>query len=251
MGKTDDALKGAAGGAGFGTAVLPGVGTAVGAALGGLYGYFGDSGEDEDLKRYREQLAALSAYQPVNLGQAATANQGAYGGYLTSALDLNRALAMGQGPSAAEIAARNAMMSSAANQQALAAGAAVRGVSPGAAYRNAANVTAGVDANTLAALSEARAREQIAAIGAYGGLGAQAQGQSLEQARFNAEQQNQFAVQRARLEQEERNRQLQALSAASGINPQTGPGLGDALLAGGANAYASYIGSKDAAKKGA
>lgn len=230
-----NALQGAAGGAAAGSILGP-VGAVAGGVLGGALGYFGSDGESDEQKQYREQLAALGQYQAPNLGQMQYANTGQYGGAIDQSLAMQLAAAQGNGPSAAMAAARMQQDRNAQNQLAMAAGAVNRGVSAGAAYRNASNVNAAGDMATQQQLIQARAQEQLNAMSLYGQQGLTAQGQSQDLNMFNSRQANDFAVQRARMEQDERNRQMQALQAAAGINSKTGPSTGEQIMAGGAAA---------------
>ena len=246
MGQWGNAAQGAAGGAAAGAALGP-KGAIVGGLIGGALGYFGDSGESEEQKRYREQMEALSQYQPIQMGNVNAAGIGGYAGAVNQNLAMQYNAAMGQGPSAATAAARMQQDRNAQNQLAMASGAATRGVSAGAAYRNASNANAAGDLATNQALMQARAQEQLAAMSMYGQAGLQAQGQSQDLNMFNANQANQFQVQRAQLEQDERRRQLMAMQAASGVEVKTGPSTGEQLMAGGAAVQSMNIGGSSGA----
>lgn len=233
--------EGAAGGAMAGSAFGP-VGTAVGGVLGGALGYFGGSGKSG----YENQLKQLaSGYANRQAPQAGMAQQGAYSGFrqnqagLVSQLE---AMARGQGPSAAAIQMRDAMDRAAGAQSSAVAGAGGRGVNAGAAYRNASNNTAAIQAQGSRDMATLRAQEQMNAMGQLGGVINQGRASDESMNQFNANSQNQVALAnlQAKLQTLGLNdeAQLRALMGAMGA---AGPGMGTQILAGGASALPSIL----------
>jgi len=122
-------------------------------------------------------------------------------------------------------------------QASAAAGAGGRGVNAGAAYRNATNNTAAIQAQGARDTATLRAQEQFNATQQLGGVLAQGRAADESMSQFNTGQTNQMS--QANLEAKLRamgittQAQLQALLGAMGA---AGPGLGTQLLAGGASA---------------
>ncbi len=241
-GSWGQAGQGAMGGAMAGSAFGP-VGTVAGGLLGGALGYF-SGGDPRD--NYRKQLEQLAAgYGNRQAPQAGPAQTAGYSGFRSNQAGLIsqlEAMARGQGPSAAAIQMREAMDRAAGSQTSLAAGAGGRGVNAGAAFRQASDNTAAIQAQGARDTATLRAQEQL---NAYGQLGqAIGQGRAADEGinTFNAGAQNQMAMAnlQAKLQQLGLNdeAQLRALMAAMG---SAGPGMGTQILAGGASAMPSIL----------
>jgi hypothetical protein len=247
-------LQGAAGGAMAGAAFGP-WGAAIGGALGGLGGLFGSDPADQQ-KKYAEQLQKLSAgYGNRAAPQAGAAAQGQYSGFRQNQAGLIsqlEAMARGEGPSAAQMQMREAMDRAAGAQSSAMAGAGGRGVNAGAAFRNASNNTAAVQAQGARDTATIRAQEQLNAYGQLGQAINQGRGADENMNQFNAGAQNQMAMAnlQAQLQTLGLNdeAQLRALMAAMGAN--TGPGLGTQILAGGASAFPSILQYQQGQKPG-
>ena len=233
--------QGAAGGAMMGAALGP-WGAAGGAVIGGALGYFGGGGQAD----YRAQLDRLAAgYGNRQAPQAGAASQANYSGFRSNQAGLIsqlEAMARGQGPSAAAIQMREAMDRAAGSQASAAAGAGGRGVNAGAAFRNASNNTAAVQAQGARDTATLRAQEQMNAMGQLGQVTAQGRAADEGINQFNAGAQNdmQLANLQAKLKTLGLNdeAQLRALMAAMG---SAGPGMGTQILAGGASAMPSIL----------
>lgn len=100
MGKAGDTVSGAAGGAAIGTAILPGWGTAIGAGVGGLAGYFGSGGSDGGLTE--EQQAMYDQYIRGVMGrEAPLMENSSLQGNQRNLIGALEAQASGRGPSLA------------------------------------------------------------------------------------------------------------------------------------------------------
>lgn len=244
MSQAGQAGQGAVGGALTGAAVgsiVPGVGTAIGAGagalLGGLGGWFGSQGSGG----YEDQLKKLAQYyQNRSAPQAGMASQAENSGFRANQAGLIsqlEAMARGQGPSAAALQMREAMDRASGAQASGAVGAGGRGVNAGAAFRNASNNTAAVQAQGARDTMMGRVGEQLGAIGQLSNTIAQGRGADEGTSQFNASQANQtnLANLQAQLQMYGQNdqSQLQALGMGMGA---AGPGLGTQLMAGGAMA---------------
>jgi hypothetical protein len=251
--------KGAAGGAATGAAigsVVPGWGTAVGGVvggvIGGLGGLFGGSsdpnaGAKAELQKKLQALADSYTGRQApqigqnNIAQGTRSDQVANQQGLISQL---QAMANGTGPSAAAIQMREAMDRAAAAQTSAAAGAGGRGVNQGAAYLNAANNTAAIQAQGARDTATLRAQEQLNAVGQLGQNIQAARGADEAMGQFNAQQMNQanMANLQAQLQTLGLNDegQYRALMGQLGMMPQ-GPDMGTSILAGGANVLPSLI----------
>lgn len=234
--------QGAAGGAMAGGAFGGPLGAVIGGGVGGLAGLFGGGGTDE----YQDMLMKLSkGYGNRTAPQADAAAQAG-----ASQLNTNRAAliaqleaqARGEGPSAAQNQMREAMDRAAGAQSSAAAGAGGRGVNSGAAYRNAANNTAAVQAQGARDSATLRSQEQLNATGQLGGVIGQGINSDNALSTFNSGQSNDMAranlmakLQTMGLNDEA---QLRALLGAGGM---AGPGMGTQLLAGGANAVPGLL----------
>jgi hypothetical protein len=234
-------FQGAMGGAMAGSAFGP-IGTGIGAIAGGLIGGFSGNPQEQ----YRRQLEELSRRygnrQAPQAGPAATAG---YSGFRTNQAGLIaqlEAMARGEGPSAAAMQMREAMDRAAATQASGAAAAAGRGVNAGAAFRQAANNTAAIQAQGARDTATMRAAEQLNAIQQLGGVINQGRAADEGVSMFNAGQSNQMdlANLQAKLQMLGLNdeAQLRALLAAMGTAPQP---LGTSILAGGAQAFPSIL----------
>lgn len=242
MSQWGQAAQGAAGGAMAGAALGP-WGAAAGGVIGGALGYFGGGGTQDE---YRKQLDRLA--QGYGSRQAPQAGQAQYGS--TSGFRQNQAglvsqleaMARGQGPSAASIQMREAMDRAAGAQASAAAGAGGRGVNSGAAFRNASNNTAAIQAQGARDTATLRAQEQMSAMGQLGQVINQGRGADESMSQFNAGQANnmELANLQAKLQSLGLNdeAQLKALMAALG---QQTPGAGTQILAGGAQAFPSIL----------
>jgi hypothetical protein len=239
-------LKGAAGGAAAGAALGP-WGAAAGGVIGGAMGLFSGGGNDEAQRGIQEKLQALAdSYKGRTAPQLGPAAQGGYSDYRANQAGLIsqlQGMAAGTGPSAAAIQMRDAMDRAIAAQTGSAAGAGGRGVNQGAAYLNAANNGAAIEAQGARDTATMRAQEQLNAVGQLGqnlNAGRQADEQMNQ---FNAGAQNQMnmANLQAQLQQLGLNDegQLRALLGSMGAN--VGPGLGTQILAGGANALPAIL----------
>lgn len=252
------ALKGAASGAAIGAVAGP-WGAAIGAGIGGLIGAFSEGGEGDgsgDTKAdYRKQLAAFAnkvgGTPTPQIRRPAFAAQSGFRYDQRQLIDQLRDRARGVGPSAAEIQMRSALDRAAQAQQGIAASATARGVSSGAAQRQASNQVAALQAQGARDASLLRAQEQANYLQQYAGAVQGARGQDEEQTRFNAAQANDVA--KANVDARLRalgitsQAQLQALIAAMS---QGGGSTTDALLAGAATAapaIAEYYKNKNAA----
>lgn len=251
------ALKGAASGAAIGAVAGP-WGAAIGAGIGGLIGAFsGDEGDGSgDTKAdYRKQLAAfanrIGGTQTPQIRRPAFAAQSGFRYDQRQLIDQLRDRSKGIGPSAAEIQMRASLDRAAQAQQGIAASATARGVSAGAAQRQASNQVAALQAQGARDASLLRAQEQANYLQQYAGAVQGARGQDEEQTRFNAAAANDIAKANvdARLRQLgiTSQAQLQALIAAM---TQGGGSTTDAIMAGAATAapaLAEYYKNKNAA----
>lgn len=239
--------QGAAGGAMAGSAFGP-WGTAIGGGLGLLTGFLGANGDDPN-KKYKDQLATLAKTMgnrqaPQLTGGPATANYSDARGNQAGLIAQLEAMARGEGPSAAAIQMRDAMDRAVAAQTSAATTATGRGVNPGAAYLNAANMGAALTAQGARDTATLRAQEQINALGQLGQVTGQARAADENTNQFNATNQNNFnlANLQATLQTMGLNdeAQLRALLGIIGAAPP-GPGLGTQILAGGASALPAIL----------
>lgn len=247
MGSGTGALKGAAGGAATGTAILPGWGTAIGAGVGGLLGYFGgDDGEDQkkQLDQYRLQILGRG------IPQAGPASQAGFSDFRENQQNLVQrlqALSEGRGPSAAGDMLRQATDTNLANQSSIS--------QSGRGNAALANIVAANNAQNFGQVASgqaavARTNEQLGAFDRLGGAINQGRMSDEQTYQFNAQQQN-FRDQ-ANLEAKLRamglsdESILKIMSQINQVNQQ--PTMGDQLLAGGAGALgqgaANYAQSK-------
>jgi hypothetical protein len=240
------ALGGAATGAAAGSAFGP-WGTVIGAGLGGLTGFFtgafggGDSYADQ-LERMEEEWRQRGGFDQA-LGEAERGQYSDFRSNQAALIAQLEALSRGQGPSLAAQQMREAIDRSTGAQASMAAGAAGSGIGAGAAYRNAANQMAAIQAQGARDTGMMRAQEQLGALGQLGGVIGGARGADEAMGRFNAAAANQFALARldAQLQMMGLNdrARLQALQLA--MSEQQQPGLGSAMLAGGMGALGEVI----------
>lgn len=252
MGNWSQGAQGAAGGAAMGTAILPGWGTAIGAGVGGLLGYFGGSssptpgGYD---RREEDLLREIAAAQGRGAEQVGPGERSAGGmEFRTGQQDLIRQLqaqARGQGPSLAGMQAYAAMDRGMAQQQSLAAGAA-----PGneaLAARQAMQNSGGLAASTAMTAAQARAAEQMSAQQLLGGALQGARGQDIQNEQFNAGWTNTNNATNAHLRAGQRAQNDSYGLGLRGYDLQNGMGAitpanqyGTQLMSGGAGALAMY-----------
>lgn len=231
MGDFGQVASGAMGGAAIGS-VVPGVGTAIGAGagalIGGLAGYFGNDGgrgdQEARLKAYEDSIKNRTFQQ---LGRTSTAGASNYEGNRAAMIGYLERMARGEGPSLAQNQMREAMDRSTGAQAGMAQAAAGRGMSAGAAFRNAGNNAAAIQTQGARDTTNARVQEQQGALAQLQGAINTGIGQQNQQAQFNAQQQNQMKVQRldAYLRQQGMNdaQRLQVLQLYAGqIQPGTG-----------------------------
>jgi hypothetical protein len=241
-------LKGAGGGALAGGSFGGPMGALVGGGLGLLAGF--GSGENDQEAQYRKMLMEqMGAVGQGPMQQAGPAAQSAYSGFRANQTGLvNRleAMANGQGPSLARQQFEQATDRNMRGQQAMAAS----GRGGPLSHLTAANNMAMLGANAAQGSALARTNEQMGAISQLGGVLAQGRAADEGTNQFNADAQNQMAIQnlRARLDQMGMDQQtkMQILSQLGGLNAsQAGrPGLGDQVLAGGAGMFAMGAGQK-------
>lgn len=225
-------LSGAGGGALAGGAIGGPAGAIIGGGLGLLGGLFGGSGEDPQVAEARKRLMALSG-QDIGFERAGGSDvRGRQMGYL----DQVSALSQGRGPSLAREMLRDSMERAKSAGTSAVASAVGRGVGPGGAYRNATNVMAAQQNQAARTGAMAGAAEQLGALSTLGGALQGVRGQDENLSMFNA---GQFNDQQAR----QRAMRLQALGMIPGMNPKTGPSVGEQILAGGAGAY-SMLGGR-------
>lgn len=228
-------LQGAAGGAMAGSAFGP-IGTGIGAGLGALGGLFGGGSGAAANQQYKDQLNKLASTYATRQAPQVT-QQSDFRAQQQGLIAQLQALASGSGPSAAAQQMQEAMQRASAAQTSAAAGAGGRGVNQGAAYLNAANNMAAIQAQGARDTATLRAQEQVNAMGQLGQAvgSARQQDDSLSMANLQAK------LQTLGLNDEG---QLRALMGAVGVN--TGPGLGTQILAGGAQALPSLMQSRGA-----
>lgn len=229
MGGFGQVAQGALGGGLGGGAFGPG-GAVLGAGLGALGGLLGGSGLTPEQEEAQRRMMALSngGFNPAQAGQSDIRGQ------QLAQLQRLTALAEGRGPSLALQQMNVGLNQAQAANQAMAGSATTRGVGPGAAYRNAASTSAAQQQNMIGQAGMARAAEQLGALQQLTGAQYGARGQDETLGMFNANQMNDASLR-------DRLLRMQALSGIMGNQP--GAGLGEQLLAGGANMY-SMIGPR-------
>lgn len=239
----DQALQGAAGGAMTGAAMgsMAGpYGALIGGAVGGIGGLFLGGYSGGGAKSYEDQLKNLSKKYGSTSAPQGTASKGSLSQFRQNQAALIaqlEAMGRGEGPSAAQFQMREAMDRAAGAQASGAAGAGGRGVNAGAAYRQAANNTAAIQAQGARDTAALRAQEQYAALQQLAGVVNQSRVADEQMSMFNASQNNELA--RANLVASMQalgistESELKALMAAMGV---AGPGMGSQILAGGASA---------------
>lgn len=243
-------LSGAAGGAMAGSAFGP-VGTGIGAGIGGLLGLLGgDGGRGAQNQRLSGFYGDVSGQQaPQASGGGFTAANSPYESNRAALIAQLQAMSTGQGPSLANQQMQQAMDRSAGQQGSLAAGAAGRGVNPGAAYMNAANQTSAQNAATSQTGANARVQEEYNAQGLLSNTLGQAIGQNNQNSQFNAGQQQQVML--ANLQAKLSTMGLDDSTKMAILNAMGGqqqPGLGQQIMAGGAMAGSYFAGAQGANK---
>lgn len=215
-----------------GGAVAGPYGAAIGGAVGGAIGLFSGGGGAKYDQELRNRLMQLE--KEYGTPQTATANYSDFRRNQAALVAQQESMARGEGPSAAALQMREAMDRAVASQGSLAAGAVGRGVNAGAALRGAANNAAAIQAQGARDTGLARVNEQLGAMNQLGLTlhGARGMDESMNQ--FNAQQQN-MQMNAAR------QAQLQALGMANGTYRGESVGMGDQILAGGANMYAGML----------
>ncbi len=250
MGQGSQAAQGALGGAATGAAigsVVPGIGTGIGAAggaiVGGLAGWFGGGDEKDEYQRKLEEMAAMYAGMSApQLGAAAQAAQSSLVGNRAALIAQLEAQARGEGPSAARLQMQQGADQAVQAMTAQASGAGGRGVNAGAAMRDAQGAGAAMMQQNNQSMGIMRAQEQLNAQSQLGQNILQGIQSDNQLSQFNVGQQNQFALQQALMEMQQRG-------LASGIQMgsiQTGaqmanPGMGTSLLAAGANSIPGLL----------
>ncbi len=211
-------LQGAAGGAMAGSAIMPGVGTLIGAGVGGLAGLFGSDGTDPAVEANRQRM--LQFYNQMGPGaQAGYSDFRKNQGNLISNLE---AQASGRGPSLAGEQLKAATDRNVSQQAGLAQSGAGN---PAAAAMMASQNIGQLGAKSAQDSAAARIQEiynaqNLLGLNIQSGRGAD-EGVNM----FNAGQMND----RDRL-------RLQALQGMN--NPsKTGPSMGEQVLAGGGGMY--------------
>lgn len=235
-------IQGAAGGALAGGGFGGPVGAAIGGGLGLLGGLFGGGGGD----RYRQMLEQMTQGGYHQAGPAAQGGYSSFRGNQQNLIGMLEAMARGQGPSLAAMQMREGMDRAAGSQNALAAGAAGRGASPGGAYLNAANQTAAIQSQGARDTAQARVGEQLGALNQLGLATYGARGQDEETNRFNAGQQNQMSMANLQAMMQTDAGRAQILQMLAG---SSGPGMGTQILAGGAGMF-PYLSGQNAAGQG-
>lgn len=239
-----EAGGGAASGAAIGTAILPGWGTAIGAAGGGLLGGLGVFGGDdpEQVKLNRDdtrlqtgrdiRTKAGDIYNRT-LGRQAPQTQAAQAGATTinpqqqaqfrarqmALADQLGQQAMGQGPSVAGSQFKAAADTSLAQQQALAAGA--RGGNVALAGRQAAQNASNANQAFARDAATARIQEQISARDQLGGLLGQGRGQDIGLATDQAGLSQQLNLANAGLQQQSNLANMDANLKMAALNDST------------------------------
>lgn len=242
-------LKSAGGGAMAGGALGGPMGAVVGGGLGLLGGFFGN---EEGSGAADQRKMMMDYYNQIGGGrtapQAGPAAQSAYSGFRANQQGLIsrlEAMANGQGPSLARQQFEQATDRNMRGQQAMAAS----GRGGPLSQLTAANNMAMLGANAAQGSAMARTNEQMQAIGQLGGVIGQGRQADEMTNQFNAQSQNDVALQnlRARLDtmQLDDQTKLGILNQFSGLNNtqttvQNQPGFGDQMLAGGAGLFAMH-----------
>lgn len=248
MASGSGAVKGAAGGAAAGTAILPGWGTAIGAVAGGLLGAFGGGDDNEAmLDQWRREVAARNAPQIGGAAQAATSGFRSNQANLINRLE---ALSSGQGPSLAQAQLNEATDRNIASQQSFA--------QSGRGNQSFANLIA---ANNIQNLGQSAAQQSVGARIAEQQMALQALGGAIQQGRASDEATNAFNAQQANFIAEAN---LTAKLKAMGLQDdailnilaqmrqaQAMPSLGDQILAGGSGALGQWASQQAQSKANA
>lgn len=195
MSQGGDAAKGAASGglagAGIGTSILPGWGTAIGAGIGGVAGGIGGWFSHQKPKTPQpvtpptgdEQRAYLRALLAGNAPQMDTAQADATRGQQTQLAQMLFRQAQGQTPGAGEMAVNRQIGQ--ANAAQIAQASMARGANAGMAGRNAARMQSEIGVNGAGQAGIAQMQDQANAYGQLGGLLGQTRQQDIGTAQYN------------------------------------------------------------------
>jgi hypothetical protein len=241
-------IEGGAGGAMAGASLGP-WGAAGGGALGLLSGFFGKK-ESDDEQKSRQMLMDyyrnIQGRQPIQLGPTTFGQQSDVRARQISLADQLDAISRGQGPSLAEQQLRSATDRNVAQQASFANSGRGGPMAAARAMNNSARLGAVASQDAAAArIQEANQARQLLGLNLHGIRGAD---ESMSQ--FNAGQQNQQSVAQmwGTLKQQGMTDEaaLSILGKLQGQNSETGQraGLGGQLMAGGANMFAQYLGSR-------
>lgn len=238
---TQGAGQGAVGGAMTGASIGGPWGALIGGVAGGAIGGF-TGGDTADQGRSRQML--MDYYNSVGgrgAPQAGPAAQSGYSGFRQNQADLIsrlEALSKGQGPSLAMQQFQQATDRNVSNQQAMAAGG--RG-GPLASF-NAANNMGMLGANAAQGSAQARIEEQRMALAMLGQNISSGRGADEATNMFNTGQTNETSLAnlQARLKSMglDDSTILGIIGQLQGQNANPNPGMGPAVLAGGAGAMA-------------
>jgi hypothetical protein len=198
MGRGASTAQGAAQGAALGTMVMPGYGTAIGAGLGGLYGYFGGGGGVDrsrgqldqsqfNLPGYQTQYNTYGRMAESAGGRAAPqAGLSGFRGDQTALVRMLQAQAAGQGPGQDLVRMQAQQVADRGMAQQLAA---ARGARPSAgpgAFMGAAQNAATMQSQVGGQAAQAGLQAQLGAIGQLSGTLQGARGQDENMSQFNA-----------------------------------------------------------------
>lgn len=206
MGKGSDTAKGAASGAAIGTAIMPGWGTAIGAGVGGIAGYFGsDDGAGSRLQVAEDMYGGVNrnnynvnGYNPAFRQYSQMANQ--YGGrgapqagqsgfrnqQLGHGMQLQRE-ANGNGIGSRLIRQQAQGQADRGLQQQMAMAASARPGQGASASRQAMMNAGNMNAQVGGQSAQAAGQYQLGAMQQYGQFLGQARGQDDSQSQFNAD----------------------------------------------------------------
>lgn len=177
-------LSGAASGAGLGTALLPGVGTAIGAIGGGLLGLFGGGDNPAPTSPVTpEMIAAANGQVGATQQQQAAFLQAlqAQGGLQNQSNIYNQlgGIVDGTGPNPAMAALHQATSQNVANQAALMAGARGASTNAGLIARQAAQQGGAIQQQAVGQGATLQAQQALGALGQQGNIAGQQVGNQL------------------------------------------------------------------------
>lgn len=239
MGDWGEGAKGAAGGAAAGTAILPGWGTAIGAAVGGIAGYLGGGGDDEHQAMLKRLAAGYQNRVAPQRGAANLAAQSGLVGNRASLISQLEAQSRGEGPSAARLQMQQAADQTTQMLASQAAGAGGRGVNAGAAMRNASNAGQQVMQRNNQDMGIMRAQEQMNATSQLGQVVGQGINADHQFNQWNAGARNDVDSQNMQAQMHMLQLNDQSQLAALGMHVPS-VGLGTQIMTGGATA-APYL----------